>query len=78
MKHITMQIRDFLTLSGKSARSLAEASGVSAANISRMKNGRRKDMGSRYADALREAMLRLDPEAAARALEDELLPRDRE
>ena len=70
MRTLSEQIRIFLEESGTSAAALAKVSGVCAVHISRVKNGRRKDMGSARADALRAAMRRLDVEAAAKALED--------
>ena len=67
MKHIRDQIRDFLKESGCSANALARASGVNVIYICRVKNGVRGDMASSRADALREAMLTLDHDAARKA-----------
>ena len=67
MKHIRDQIKSFLDFSGISANALARASGVNVIYICRVKNGIRQDMASSRADALREAMLALDHDAARKA-----------
>ncbi len=56
---IATEVRDFLRSSGLRAADLARESGVSNAIISHIVTGRRKDMRSEYADALREAMRRI-------------------
>lgn len=49
----------FLETSGITAKRLSQEAHVSEPLISRLKNGERKDVHSRHADALREAMTRL-------------------
>lgn len=61
---ITEELRNFLAHSGVKATVLARESGVSDAIISFAVTGRRKDMLSRHADALREAMRRLSAKEA--------------
>lgn len=62
------QIEFFLRESSVSAAQLARASGVHEVFISRLKRGVQKDTNSAKADALREAMKILDPDAAEKAL----------
>ena len=69
MKHIAEQIQIFLGVSGVSSAQLARVSGVHEVYISRLKNGRQKNTSCSNADALREAMGKIDPEAAKQALE---------
>ena len=66
MKNIPIadELRDFLAHSGVKATVLARESGVSDAIISFVVTGRRRDMHSRHADALREAMRRLSAKEA--------------
>lgn len=68
MKSIKEQLNIFLNETNFSARRLAMLAGVSPVDICRVRRGTRRDMGSRRADALREAMWELDPEAAEKAL----------
>lgn len=49
----------FLETSGITAKRLSQEAHVPEPLISRLKNGGRKDVHSRHADALREAMARL-------------------
>lgn len=68
MKTIGEQINIFLAEAGIPASTLASVSGVHNVYISRLRNGRQKDTFAQKADALRSAMLKLDPAAAAKAL----------
>lgn len=61
-------------MSGIRAAALSRESGVHCVYICRLKNGKYKDTSSLNADRLREAMMRLDPEAAERAINDEDMP----
>ena len=62
---IAIELRHFLDNSGVKAADLARESGVSNAIISFIVTGRRKDMLSKQADALREAMRRLSAQSEA-------------
>ena len=68
MKTIGEQINIFLAEAGIPATALAQASGVHNVYISRLRNGRQKDTWAQRADALRGAMIKLNPAAAAKAL----------
>lgn len=63
---IVQELRVFLETSGISAKKLSQVSGVSEPTISRLKNGGKKDICSRFADALRDAMKRLQSPRARR------------
>lgn len=56
---IAIELKNFLAETNISQMELSRASGVKAAYINRLKNGVQKDVLSRYADALRDAMRRL-------------------
>ena len=56
---IVHELISFLQTSGITAKRLSQESNVPEPLISRLKNGERKDVHSRHADALREAMARL-------------------
>lgn len=68
MKHIKEQILIFLAESGLSQRQLAIQSGVNVTYINRLIRGKQRDVYSASADALRQAMRALDPNAAKKAL----------
>lgn len=68
MKPINEQIEMFLRLSQVSAAQLSRASGVRQITISRLRLKKINDTVSLTADALRSAMIRLDPETARLAL----------
>ena len=61
-------VEGFLDASGVSSAQLARVSGVHEVYISRLKNGRQKNTSCSNADALREAMGKIDPKAAKQAL----------
>ncbi len=67
MKHISEELRNFLEVTGMPAAKLSKQAGVAQAYISRLINGKCDDVFSRRADALREAMLTLDHDAARKA-----------
>lgn len=56
---IFYEVVRFLETSGFTARRLSQESRVPEPIISRLRTGERKDVHSRHADALREAMSRL-------------------
>lgn len=56
---IAIEVSDFLEHSGFSAARLARESDVSPVRIHSLIKGKQKDILSRHADALREAMARL-------------------
>ena len=60
---IAIELKEFLERSSLKAADLARESGVSNAVISHVVTGNHKDMLSRQADALREAMRRLSASA---------------
>lgn len=66
---IAQELVAFLSLTGISAQRLSEESGVHAADISRLKNGRFKDIRSAKADALREAMNKISADLSDRKAE---------
>lgn len=68
MKTIQEQIEQFLTATGLSSYRLAKEAGLNKSYVSRLKNGRQRNAYSKNADALREAMKRIDPEVAERVL----------
>ena len=68
MKHISEQIEFFLRESSVTPAQLSRESGVHEVYISRLKLRKQKDTSSSNADALRAAMMKLDPETAAKAL----------
>lgn len=68
MKHIREQLNFFMEKANCSAAQLARESGVNAVYISRVRRGVRKDIASSSADALREAMYRIDYETAKQAM----------
>lgn len=57
---ILREVRAFLKKHRMTASALAELAGVSQPMLSRLLTGRRPDIMSRNADALREAMWRYD------------------
>lgn len=65
---ICSQVEKFLRESGVTAAELSKASGVHFVDISRLKRGVVRDTSSRKADALRAAMVKLDPETALKVL----------
>ena len=58
---IATEVVFFLENSGFTALELSKESGVCTPILSLLKTGKRKDVLSRHADALREAMQRLAP-----------------
>lgn len=56
---IVDELISFFEKTGITGRRLAQEANVPEPMISRLKNGQRKDITSRHADALREAMARL-------------------
>lgn len=68
MKHISEQIEFFLRESLVTPAQLSRESGVHEVYISRLKLRKQKDTSSSNADALRAAMMKLDPKTAAMVL----------
>lgn len=68
MKTIAEQIEQFLALSGVTGYRLSKEAGLHRAYVWKLCNGVQKDVFSAKATALREAMYRLNPEAAEKAL----------
>ena len=56
---ITIETREFLALSGLSARKLALEAGINPVILTRVLSGTRRDMRSENADRLRAAVKRL-------------------
>ena len=56
---IAKEVIDFLETSGVTAVELSRESGVACPVLSQLRTGKRRDVVSRHADALREAMRRL-------------------
>lgn len=69
MKTIREQINEFLAMAQVPASKLAKESGVQDVFISRLRSGAQKDTLSRRVDAIRDAMQRIDAEAAKVVLE---------
>ena len=70
MKTIRDQINIFLEVAKLPATRLSKESGVNSVYISRLRSGKQKDTFSQKADALRQAMYRLNFAAARAALEE--------
>lgn len=62
---IVSELTEFIRLTGCSVRRLCLEAGVSPATVSHVLTGRRQDMHSSNADALRAAMLRLSQQPFA-------------
>ena len=68
MKTISEEIRLFLALSGITGYRLSKEAGLHRAYVWKLCKGVQKDIFSFKATALREAMYRLDAEAAEKAM----------
>ena len=60
---IATEVIDFLEKTGLTAVELSKESGVSCPILSQLRSGKKRDVVSRHADALREAMRRLSANA---------------
>lgn len=67
MKQIKEQIKIFLSASQATQAELSRESGVKEAFFSRLRSGKQNDIMSAKADAIREAMTRMDSLAAQKA-----------
>ena len=75
MKTIKEQIEMFIGLSGVTRYRIAKESGVTEVLLSKIKNGKQTDILASKMIAIHAAMRRLNPDAAAKALEDrDVLP----
>jgi predicted transcriptional regulator len=70
MKTIKDQIEKFVAETGMSRYCLAKEAGVTETLLSNIKTGRQTDTGFQKVSAIHAAMKRLDPVAAAKALDD--------
>jgi predicted transcriptional regulator len=70
MKTLKEQIEQFVGESGVTRYRIAKEAGVTEVLLSRIKNGTQKDAMSSKVTAIHAAMRRMDPAAAAKALED--------
>jgi hypothetical protein len=68
MKTIAEQLEIFFASSAVTPAQLSRESGVHEVRISVLRSGKQKDVYSATADAMRQAMRQLDPEAAKKAL----------
>ena len=64
---IVFELMEFIRLTGCSVRRLCLEAGVSPATVSHVLTGRRQDMHSSNADALRAAMTRLYRQSSTKA-----------